>query len=77
MGIKQISISFIKIILASIVMGILAKLFFNYLITSLFSQNLALIGAILVGVVSYFIIIYFMRIEEVDTISKAVKARMG
>ena len=77
LGMKQISISFIKIILASIVMGILAKLFFNYLITSLFSQNLALIGAILVGVVSYFIIIYFMRIEEVDTISKAVKARMG
>ena len=77
LGIKQISISFIKIILASLVMGVLAKLSFDCLTTSLFSQNLALIVAVLVGAVSYFIIIYFMKIEEVDAISKAVKSRMG
>jgi len=75
-GMKQISISFLKILFASLVMGGLAKLSFNYLTASL-SQNLSLILAIGVGAVSYFVIIYFMKIEDVDVIVGAIKKKLG
>lgn len=75
-GMKQISISFLKILFASLVMGGLAKLSFNYLTSSL-SQNLSLLIAIGVGTVSYFVIIYFMKIEDVDVIVGAIKKKLG
>ena len=75
-GMKQISVSFVKILFASLVMGLLAKLSFNYLTASL-SQNLSLLLAIGVGAVSYFVIIYFMKIEDVDVIVGAVKKKIG
>lgn len=71
-GIKQIGISFIKILFASLVMGVLAKMSFNYLTVSL-AQSLSLLIAIGIGAVSYFIIIYFMKIEDVDLIVTAIK----
>ena len=73
---KQISISFLKILFASLVMGLLSKLSFNYLTASL-SQNLSLLLAIGVGAVSYFVIIYFMKIEDVDVIVGAIKKKLG
>jgi len=75
-GMKQISISFLKILFASLVMGGLAKLSFNYLTSSL-SQNLSLLIAIGVGALSYFVIIYFMKIEDVDMIVGAIKKKFG
>lgn len=75
-GMKQISISFLKILFASLVMGLLAKLSFNYLTSSL-SQNLSLLLAIGVGAVSYFVIIYFMKIEDVDVIVEAIKKKFS
>lgn len=75
-GMKQISISFLKILFASLVMGGLAKLSFNYL-TATLSQNLSLLLAIGVGAVSYFVIIYFMKIEDVDVIVGAIKKKLG
>jgi putative peptidoglycan lipid II flippase len=73
-GMKQISISFVKILFASAIMGLLAKLSFDYL-TSTISQNLSLLFAIAVGAVSYFVIIYFMKIEDVDVMVSAIKRR--
>ena len=75
-GMKQISISFLKILFASLVMGGLAKLSFNYLTASL-SQNIALLIAIGVGAVSYFVIVYFMKIEDVDVTVGAIKKKLG
>ncbi|QEK13192.1 murein biosynthesis integral membrane protein MurJ [Crassaminicella thermophila] len=75
-GMKQISISFLKILLASSLMGLFAKLSFNYLTTN-FSQNISILIAIGVGVVSYFVIIYFMKIEDVDVIVGAIKKKFG
>lgn len=75
-GMKQISISFIKILLASLVMGLLAKVSFNYLSSAL-SQNASLLISIAIGAVSYFVIIYFMKIEDVDIIVNAVKRKLG
>lgn len=75
-GMRKISISFLKILFASLVMGGLAKLSFNYLTASL-SQNLSLLHAIGVGGISYFVIIYFMKIEDVDIIVGAIKKKLG
>lgn len=75
-GIKQISISFLKILFASLFMGGLAKLSFNYLTTTL-SQNLSLLMAIGVGAFTYFVSIYFMKIEDVDVIVGAIKKKLG
>jgi len=75
-GIKQISISFMKILFASFGMGGLAKLSFNCLGTFL-SQNFSLLMAIGIGAMSYFVIIYFMRIEEVDIFSVSIKKKLG
>jgi len=75
-GMKQISISFLKILFASLVMGFFSKTSFNYLTASL-SQNLSLLLAIGVGAVTYFVIIYFMKIEDVDVIVGVIKKKFG
>lgn len=75
-GMKQISASFLKILFASLTMGALAKLSFIYLTTSL-SQNFSLLIAIGIGVVSYSVIIYFMKIEDVDVFVEIIKKKFG
>lgn len=75
-GMKQISISFLKILFASLVMGGIAKVCFDYL-TSTLSQNRALLIAIGIGAISYFVIIYFMKIEDVDAVVGAIKRKLG
>lgn len=74
-GMKQISISFLKILFASLIMGLIVKLSFNHF-TSIISQNLSLLIATAVGAASYFIIIYFMKIHDVDMIVSAIKRRL-
>lgn len=64
-GMKQISISFLKILFASLIMGTLAKLSFNYL-TTVLPQDLSLLISIGIGAISYFVIIYFIKIEDVS-----------
>jgi len=75
-GMKQISISFVKILFASLVMGLIAKLSFNYLTSNILSQNLSLIISIGIGVLTYFAIIYFMKIDDVDVIVNVVKKKL-
>lgn len=70
-GIRKMSISFIKILGASLIMCGIAKLSFNYLTTDIFPQNLSLIISIGIGALTYFAIIYFMKIEDVDVIVKS------
>ncbi len=75
-GMKQISLSFLKIIFASLLMGLFAKLSFDFLSISL-TQSFSLLTAIVVGAVSYFMIIYFMKIEDVDVIVAEIKKRLS
>lgn len=75
-GMKKVSISFLKIFLASLIMGLLSKTSFNYLITIL-SQNISLLIAIGIGATSYFVIIYFMKIEDVDVIAALIKKKLS
>lgn len=74
-GLKNIVISFIKILCASLVMGVIAKLSYDILLKHI-SENVSLIAAIIVGAVVYFSLIYFMGIEEVDSMIKAVKKKL-
>ncbi len=75
-GMKEISISFLKILFASSLMGLLAKFSFDFLTYS-FSQNVSLLIAIGIGAFSYFTIIYFMKIEDVDLIVKDIRKKFG
>lgn len=74
-GMKHIAITFAKILVASLIMGLIAWFSFNYLIGSI-SQNLSLLIAIVIGVSVYFTIVCFMKIEDVDVIVKAVKEKL-
>ena len=75
-GLKDILVSGVKIIGASVVMGIVAKLV-NQLLLKYISANLSLLISIVIGAGAYFILILFMRIREVDNMVDAVKRRLG
>ena len=79
-GLKEITKSFIKICIASILMGFIALGSFNFFSQNI-RENLALILAIGLGALAYAILIYFMRIPEVDrsieVMKKKVKVRVG
>lgn len=79
-GLKEITKSFIKICIASILMGLIALGSFNFLSQNI-RENLALILAMGLGALAYAILIYFMRIPEVDrsieAMKKKVKVRVG
>lgn len=74
LGIRQISISFLKILFASIIMGSLAKMSFEYL-TTILSRNISLFLAICIGVLLYFLIIIFLKIQDVDVIVETIKKK--
>ncbi len=73
-GIKQISISFLKILFASLIMSFISKTSFNYL-TNIIPQSISLLMGIGIGAISYFIIMYFMKVEEVDMLVVTFKKK--
>lgn len=75
-GMKRTFISLFKILFASLVMGILAKFSFNYLIHML-RDDISLAIAFVIGAISYFGIIYFMKIDDVDIIIASIKKKFG
>ncbi len=70
--IKEITVSLGKILCASLVMGLIVKFIYKLLLNSI-SGNLSLIVSIGIGALVYFVIIYFMKIDEVDDIVNAFK----
>lgn len=75
-GIKQALISFLKILLASSLMGLFTKLIFNFLIKIL-NQTVSFLIIIVIGIVSYFVIIYFMNIEYINIMVEKAKTKLG
>ncbi len=73
--IKKIMISLIKVLGASLIMGIASKLTYKLLLYNI-SDNLALISSIAIGVCLYFIMIYFMKIEEAEVIINVLKSKI-
>lgn len=74
-GMKKISVSFTKILATSLLMGIIAKLAYHALLNSL-SNNMALVASIGIGVIVYFALIFFMKIEDVDLLVSALKRKI-
>ncbi|WP_353894478.1 murein biosynthesis integral membrane protein MurJ [Proteinivorax hydrogeniformans] len=75
LGMKNIFISFGKIVFAACLMGVVAKVVFE-LATRVLSINLSLIISIGVGALVYFGIIFCMKINEVDVLSDALKDKL-
>lgn len=74
-GMKGITISFAKILCASLIMGIFARTVYGILITRM-GFNLSLVLAIGAGAVTYFAIICFMKIEDVDAVVSGLKRKL-
>lgn len=75
-GMKKVAITFIKILCASLIMGITAKYTYNTMLFDI-NANLSLIAAIGAGAITYFVIIAFMKIEEVDVILNTIRRKIG
>lgn len=79
-GLREITISFVKISIVSVIMGCIARGTFRFFKQDL-KENLSLILAIGIGAVAYAILIYFVRIPEVDrtlgVVKKKFQAIMG
>jgi putative peptidoglycan lipid II flippase len=75
LGLKQICISFLKILIASMGMGVLAKLCFNYFSATI-SMNISFLLSICIGALSYFIAIIFMKVKDVDSTIKIIKSKL-
>lgn len=65
-------VSFLKIIISSAIMGFIARNSY-ILISTRSSSELSLMLAILIGAISYLIIIYLMKIPEVENLIKIKK----
>ena len=74
-GIKNILIVFLKIIFASLVMSVIAKSCFNYF-KLIIDRELSLLIAIGIGAISYFFVIYIMKIKEVDIVMMTIKGKI-
>ncbi|MGI6587851.1 MAG: murein biosynthesis integral membrane protein MurJ [Peptococcia bacterium] len=74
-GLMNISLSLLKIVFASLVMGLVARWSYGALLTQ-WSANLSLITAIVIGAGIYFILIYFLKIQEVQEILLLLKQEL-
>lgn len=74
-GIKSITISFMKILVSSLLMGGVSYIVYDLLL-SYISSNLSLILSIVIGALIYFITIYFMKVEEVNSLVCAAKKKL-
>ncbi len=73
-GLRNIVISFLKILLASSIMGVAAKISFAQFCTVTIS-SLALFGAISIATVIYIVLIYFMKIKEIESMIDVMKKK--
>lgn len=76
-GLKYIFISFLKIIISSLFMGVISRLSFNYFIDYGLGESLSLIIAVIIGMSIYFVLILFGRIKEVDTLVIFMRKRIN
>lgn len=75
-GLANVMASSTKILLASICMGIIAKLAYNILLY-IFGLSLALLFSIGIGIIIYSVLIYFLRIEDAETIVLILKRKIS
>lgn len=71
-GIKAIFIAFLKVLIASLLMGISSFICYKFLLTYL-NDSISLIASIIIAVLIYLIIISFMKLSEVDQLVRELK----
>lgn len=74
-GFRSMVLDFIKIGIASIIMGLISKLGYISLNNN-FSSTISLLLSIIFAAIVYFIIIIFMKIEEVEIIKGLIKSKI-
>jgi putative peptidoglycan lipid II flippase len=74
LGMKKVIITLIKIFAASLVMGLIAKLTFNFFIIKV-AVELSLLISILLGALFYFLFIYLLKVEEVYNLVKLIRSK--
>ncbi|AQU80216.1 murein biosynthesis integral membrane protein MurJ [Planococcus faecalis] len=72
--VKYIYISFVKILAASILMGVAVKVTYFFLV-SISGLILSLVFSVIIGLVVYVIIIYFLKIRDIDAFVLPFKKR--
>ncbi len=75
LGIRDMAVTLFKILLASGLMAVGARLLFDIL-QSYFVSKLSLLLSIGAGAIIYGVIVYFMKIEEVDSLILGIKNRI-
>lgn len=75
-GLRKMSRSFLKILISSIVMGFIAKFSFEYLTTAIIYEGLSLIIAIVIGSISYCVMIYQLKVDGVVTMINTIKRKL-
>ncbi|MFZ7132599.1 MAG: murein biosynthesis integral membrane protein MurJ [Eubacteriales bacterium] len=73
-GLKKAFNAFLKIAAASVVMAVISKSVFRFLL-NYYSSNRSLFWAVVVGVFLYFILIYVFKIEEINEFVKDFKEK--
>ncbi|SHJ33726.1 putative peptidoglycan lipid II flippase [Dethiosulfatibacter aminovorans DSM 17477] len=77
LGLKKMTIELMKILLASSAMGVVSKLFFYNFMSNEFNQSLSLVFSIVIGAITYFILVYLMKVEEVRSMVAAIGKRFN
>lgn len=73
-GVKLIAQSFFKIGFAALIMGVVSKFSFSHLINNI-GLPFALLASVVVGMAFYFVLIFFMKIPEVNSFIDEMKNR--
>lgn len=76
LGLKSISVAFTKVTIASLGMGVVSLLTFKTL-SSILSDNAALLAAIGIGAVVYFALVFVLKVEEMQLLTERVRSRVG
>jgi putative peptidoglycan lipid II flippase len=74
-GIKRMTNSFMKILIASVIMSFVANKVFNFA-NDILNQSFSFFIAVLAAFFSYSLIIYFIKIDDVEIIANALKKKI-
>lgn len=75
-GIMSLVVSSGKMLISSLIMGGISKVTYSISLKYL-SSNTSLIIAVAIGVITYFLSVYFMKIKDVEVVVEALKSRIN
>ena len=75
LGMKSVMNSFLKILFAASFMGILVRQSYNYF-DIFFSENISLMVSVLIGMISYSLFIFLLKIKEAEEMLILMKRRI-